>query len=125
MALPTATNGLGFFEKAQWNNVSLYECALAEDPTCMVALKEEPAKTREIITTPMASYLRQSYLVYCWGKLKLNTPIGKRTFLAHFQRTQYRNYCALDGDRFDQTIPASFIKLIVAKLGSLNSEPPV
>lgn len=39
------------------DDVDLYEHALSEGNTCKVALKEEAKKTRQIITTPMASYL--------------------------------------------------------------------
>lgn len=43
----------------------LYNQSLLEGASCaFVALKEEAQKTREIITTPMPSYLRQCYLLY-------------------------------------------------------------
>lgn len=105
-----------------WTNVDLYQAALSEDRTAQVALKEEPTKTREVITTPMASYLRQSYLAYRWGKLKINSPMGSKSFLPVFQMKQWKYYLALDGDRFDQTIPASFVKRVIRELAAIDSD---
>lgn len=106
----------------RWNDTDLYKVACSYPNDCKVALKEEPTKTREVITTPMASYLRQSYLAYRWGKLKINSPIGSGSFMTKFQSIQYRYYCALDGDRFDQTVPAEFILDIISRLGALDDE---
>lgn len=106
----------------RWNDVDLYHVATQYPNVCQVALKEEPAKTREIITTPMASYLRQSYLAYRWGKPKINSPIGKRTFLQNFQQESFHHYLALDGDRFDQSIPKGFILEFVRRMGQLDPQ---
>jgi hypothetical protein len=86
-----------------------------------VALKEEAAKTREVITTPMDSYLRQSYLSYCWGRPNLNSPIGKSTWLSDFQVTAYKWYGAIDGSRFDHCVPKWFVTYILYRLGRLDS----
>lgn len=76
--------------------VDLYKEALKEGNTCKVALKEESKKTRQIITTPMASYLRQCYLVYRWGRLRGDTPISEASWLGRFQKRQYAWYgCAV------------------------------
>lgn len=50
-----------------------------------VAFNEEPQKTREIITSPMPSHLRQSYLLYIWGKRPLNSPKSKGSWISHFE----------------------------------------
>ncbi|KAI3417139.1 hypothetical protein GPALN_015079 [Globodera pallida] len=42
----------------------MYAVAVAEPNRAVVARKEEPTKTRLVITTPMASYLRQNYIDY-------------------------------------------------------------
>lgn len=86
--------------------LKMYSVALKSGNVCNVALKEEAAKTREIITTPMASYLRQSYLLYRWGKPRhLDSPIASSAWLSKFNSTLYSWYGAIDGDRFDHTVP--------------------
>lgn len=100
----------------------LYARALKEKKICNVALKEEPAKTREVITTPMSSYLRQSYLMYRWGKPRIPSPISTGSWLADFEARTPRWYGSIDGEKFDQTVPKEFIIGIVRRLGSLDSE---
>ncbi|UHK03145.1 MAG: RNA-dependent RNA polymerase [Sanya orius sauteri totivirus 1] len=103
-------------------DVDLYEQALLESQTAKVALKEEPTKTRAVITTPMASYIRQCYLLYRWGKPKINSPIGKSNWLSEFQKVNYAFYGCIDGDKFDQTIPKSFIVNFIDRMGKLDEE---
>lgn len=105
-------------------DVDLYQEALAQGEDAKVALKEEATKTRPVITTSMASYLRQSYLAYRWGKPHFNSPIASSTWLPLFQSNPYSWYGCLDGDRFDQTVPGWVIKYIIAKLGQLGAECP-
>lgn len=100
----------------------LYAQALKERVTSTIALKEEPAKTREIITTTMASYLRQSYLMYRRGPPRIPSPISSSTWLGKFERAAPSWYGSIDGERFDHCIPAQFIIGIVNRLGKLDSE---
>ncbi|BAU58962.1 RdRp [Camponotus nipponicus virus] len=100
----------------------LYERAKEERTTSTIALKEEPAKTREIITTSMASYLRQSYLMYRWGKPKIPSPISVGTWLGRFERASPKWFGSIDGERFDHCIPKEFIMGIVARLGELDEQ---
>lgn len=105
------------------DNVNLYYAAMARTPNlAKVALKEESTKTREIITTPMASYLRQSYLAYLWGRPPLDSPIGRRAWLRTFQSQRFRWYAAIDGKNFDHHVPFWFISLILSKLGTVSPE---
>lgn len=102
---------------------ALYQRAIASGNVCNVALKEEASKTREVITTPMASYLRQSYLLYRWGKPRhLQSPIASSAWLRNFNATLYKWYGAIDGDRFDHTVPKWFIIEVINRLGQLNDE---
>lgn len=102
---------------------NLYQQALEEGRLCAsVALKEEAQKTREIITTPMPSYLRQCYLLYRWGKPNLNSPISSGGWVGHFERVLPNWYGCLDGEKFDQTIPAWFVLDVVDRLGNLDAE---
>lgn len=99
----------------------IYSRALSLGNMCNVALKEEASKTREIITTPMASYLRQSYLLYRWGKPRhLQSPIASGNWLAKFNSTKYSIYGAIDGDRFDHTVPKWFILKVIDHLGNID-----
>lgn len=102
--------------------IDLYEEALKCRTTSTIALKEEPAKTREIITTTMASYLRQSYLMYRWGKPRIPSPISQSTWQGKFERMEPTWFGSIDGERFDHCIPKEFITGIVRRLGSLDEE---
>lgn len=103
---------------------NLYKHSKEEDTlaSATVALKEEAQKTREIITTPMPSYLRQCYLLYRWGKPNLNSPISSGRWVGHFERISPNWYGCLDGDKFDQTIPAWFVLDVINRLGNLDAE---
>lgn len=101
----------------------VYASAVNTGNICKVALKEEASKTREIITTPMASYLRQSYLLYRWGKPRhIHSPIASGGWLGVFNDTLYKWYGAVDGDRFDHTVPKWFILSVIDHLGNIDSE---
>lgn len=101
----------------------LYQQALLQDiGYAGVALKEEAQKTREIITTPMPSYMRQSYLLYRWGKPPINSPISSGAWVSHFEKISPAWYGCLDGEKFDQTIPAWFVLTVVDRLGNLDNE---
>lgn len=104
------------------DDVDLWSEAKRESTTCKVALKEEPHKTRPVITTPMASYLRQSYLMFRWGKPKINSPIGKGNWLKEFQNYNYSWYGCLDGERFDHLFAFEDVYYFVNMLGNLDSE---
>lgn len=104
------------------HGVDLYEEALKGDNTCKVALKEEPTKTRAVITTPMASYLRQSYLQYRRGVPRINSPIGAGDWLGNFQNQNYAWYGCLDGDKFDQSIPKSVVIKFIRAFGDVDDE---
>lgn len=103
-------------------DVDLYEHALLEDPDCVVALKEEAAKTRQIITTPMASYIRQSYLMYLWGRLPDWSPLSSSRWVTKFQATSYKWYGCADAERFDHSVGIDTVEYILRKLGSYNHE---
>lgn len=104
------------------DDYDLYKQALSERTTSTIALKEEPAKTREIITTTMASYLRQSYLMYRWGSPRIPSPISSSTWLAKFGMMEPAWFGSIDGERFDHSIPKEFITGIVSRLGELDEE---
>jgi len=103
-----------------WNDTAdPYRDALAHDPdVAKVALKEEATKTREIITTPMASYLRQAYLAWLWGRPPVKSPIGSQAWLPAFQAKKYKWYAAIDGKNFDHHIPLWFIESVLGHMGA-------
>lgn len=104
------------------DDYDLYEMAKKERVTSVIALKEEPAKTREIITTTMASYLRQSYLMYRWGKPRIPSPISDSGWMGKFERKAPRWYGSIDGERFDHCVPKEFIYGVLRRLGKLDGE---
>lgn len=103
-------------------NHDLYKQAKKEKRTASIALKEEAQKTRAVITTPMDSYLRQSYLLYRWGKPDLPSPISSGSWITWFERQSPYWYGCVDGDKFDQTIPAWFVYNVIERLGKLDDE---
>lgn len=104
------------------SEIDLYAAAIAEPEVCMVALKEEEKKTREIITTPMASYLRQSYLAYRWNRLPGDSPLSNPSWLGAFQSTQYSWYGCADAERFDHSVTKEMVKYVVRKMGGIDEE---
>lgn len=104
------------------NDVDLYKESLKASQICNVALKEEAAKTREVITTPMSSYLRQSYLLYRWGKPDLSSPISNNRWLIDYQNRVFNWYGSIDGSRFDQSVPSWVIKDIINRLGDKDDD---
>lgn len=100
----------------------LYEESLKIDGPATVALKEEAQKTREIIATPLPSYLRQCYLLYRWGKPQLPSPISSASWIANFEETCAPWYGCVDGEHFDQSVPAWFVLEVIDRLGGLDQE---
>lgn len=101
---------------------SLYNKSLDTRNDALIALKEEAPKTREIIATPMPSYLRQNYLLYRWGKPNLPSPISSRKWVSQFEQVNPLWYGCIDGEKFDQTVPKWFVMEIINRLGNLDAE---
>lgn len=87
-----------------------------------VALKEETQKTREIITTPLHSYVRQTYLLYRRGKVPIPSPISSPKWLPTFEGRAYNWYGCVDGERFDHSVPKEAIIELIQRLGELDAE---
>lgn len=100
----------------------LYGEAIRTTNIAHVALKEEPQKTRAIITTPLPSYMRQCYLMYRWGKPRLPSPISSGDWLPTFEATSALWYGCIDGEKFDHTIPRDVIIEVIDALGGLDEE---
>lgn len=91
------------------NNVDSYTRALAEENVAHVALKEE-VKTRTVITTPMASYLRQSYLWFYLGKPKfLRSTLANSTLTNELINSNSKYYICVDASQFDHCISKEFV----------------
>lgn len=100
----------------------VYSQALKEPNVAAVALKEE-TKTRLVITTPMASYLRQSYILYRMGTPTfLNSTLVSPLILNEFASSVGYNYVCIDASRFDQNFPKwaviMFLRIIERSLPS-------
>lgn len=97
---------------------NIYEMSLAGRQVASVALKEEATKTREIISTPLSSYIRQCYLLFRRsGKPPVNSPISSPTWLSDFFSKTYAWYGSVDGDRFDHHVPKWVVLRFVRCLG--------
>ncbi|UHK03000.1 MAG: RNA-dependent RNA polymerase [Hangzhou totivirus 10] len=87
-----------------------------------IALKEEAQKTREIITTPISSYLRQTYLMYLLGKPPVPSPISSPNWLPTFELGDHHWYGCIDGERFDHSVPKEAILTLIDTLGNISDE---
>lgn len=94
----------------------LYTEAMKLPNIAHAALKEEPTKTRLVITTPMSSYLRQAYIMYLFGTPELRSPIYSNNELRLLNGYRYACYASIDARRFDHQIPFWFIRLVMKKL---------
>lgn len=103
-------------------DADLYLESLKESDVYTVALKEEATKTREVIGTPMSSYLRQCYLLYKFSKIPINSPISNNSCLSGLLYSGAPWYGSVDGDRFDHTIPLSVVISVIDALGKADSE---
>lgn len=117
-AFSRATGATGDLKRS----FDLYNHSLAQPNIAKVALKEQPDKTRTVITTPMASYLRQSYLLYRRIKPPLQSPAYSRSWARNFEASAYSWMGCVDGDSFDQCIPKSFIVEFIRRLGDIDDE---
>lgn len=95
----------------------VYSNALAEGNNAAVALKEE-AKTRTIITTPMASYLRQSYVLYLLGSPSfLSSTMANRGVYNSIRFISGSTYLCIDASRFDHSVSKQFMKFFWKLIG--------
>lgn len=101
---------------------SMYAEAMKEENVAKVALKEE-SKTRMVITTPMASYLRQCYLLHVLGKPHfLKSTLTSQDYLEQMTQSTAYNYICIDASRFDQNFPKWFIVYILERFAKLAAE---
>lgn len=82
----------------------------------IAALKEEPNKTRLVITTPMRSYLRQCYFMYVMGFPKIKSPICDDMAAFRPSVTTADFYISIDASKFDQQIPFWFVRAVFAQV---------
>ncbi|UHR49849.1 MAG: RNA-dependent RNA polymerase [Fushun totivirus 5] len=120
-------NKWGFGIINLFNGTNPYESAVTHksSDTAVVALKEE-SKTRLIISTPMSSYLRQSYLSYVLGPMSgLNSTLFDKNIVTRFFNS-VTEYVALDASSFDQNIPkwfvSSFFEILLLHVSQLQGD---
>lgn len=104
------------------DNIDLYAMAMAHDGPAQVALKEEANKTRQVITTPMPSYLRQGYLAYRYGRPPIPSPLAGRDYEYELETRRPSWWGCIDGQRFDHDVPADFVKQVIRMMGELDDE---
>lgn len=100
----------------------LYALAKSMGEKGTIALKEEPAKTREVIATSMPSYLRQGYLLWRNGNPDIPSPATNPYYLTEFELENCSWYGCIDGERFDHTIPISAVEKLLIRLGEVDDE---
>lgn len=87
----------------------LYKEAQIEGNVARVALKEE-VKTRTVITTPMASYLRQCYMLYRLGKpMFLQSTLVSKKYTSQILTNTKNQFICIDASRFDHTVSKAFV----------------
>lgn len=98
------------------NGKDVYVEACKMKPIARVALKEE-SKTRTVITTPMASYLRQCYLLYVLGNPTfLDSTIGSTEHVQVLAPYRYAYYICVDASKFDHCVSKQFIIMLFTAL---------
>nr|QHA33712.1 RdRp [Embera virus] len=98
----------GFMNLSQGKKI--YDEALKMPCVARVALKEE-AKTRTVITTPMASYLRQCYMLYIFGDPDfLDSTVGSTHHVQMLAPTRSPYYICVDASKFDHCVSKRFIR---------------
>lgn len=100
----------------------LYSKSLSYPNVAKVALKEQPDKTRVVITTPMPSYLRQSFLLYKRKTPPIASPAYNKSWSRTFEARSFPWMGCIDGDSFDQCVPADFVIEVIRRLGDLDDE---
>lgn len=88
----------------------VYDVANSYRNVAQVALKEE-VKTRTVITTPMGSYLRQSYLLYLLGDPKfLKSTLSDPVIVERDVVLKPSNYyVCIDASQFDHCVSKDFM----------------
>lgn len=85
-----------------------------------VALKEE-AKTRLVITTPMDSYLRQSYILYILGKTDfLKSTITNGSIMDEPMKLRWPHCVCIDASKFDHCVTKEFMISFWTRLSDLT-----
>lgn len=87
----------------------VYKEAQKNKNIARVALKEE-SKTRLVITTPMDSYLRQSYMMYLLEKTNfLNSTITTGSILDVPMAKRWPSSVCIDASKFDHCVTKKFM----------------
>lgn len=131
VVLPDSTtkvrNKWGFGIASLFQGKNPYDVAVSNPNhnIASVALKEE-TKTRLIISTPMSSYLRQSYILYALGPMKhLSSTLFDKQIVTNFFNN-ITDYVALDASSFDQNIPkwffTSFFSILKQSIMSMQGD---
>lgn len=116
----TVDNGVKIKDRSKWGwfmskiakTSEIYaSCVKEESGYAGVALKEEK-KTRIIITTPMSSYIRQSYILYVLGRPSfLKSTIADESITERITGCCYKYFLCIDASKFDHSISKDFVIL--------------
>lgn len=98
------------------NGEDIYQASLSEGNDAQVALKEE-AKTRCVITTPQASYLRQCYILYRLGKPKfLRSTLSNPGLVTELSRSRKDHFICIDSSSFDHSVSKNWILSVLQRI---------
>lgn len=96
----------------------LYSVALGEGNDAQVALKEE-VKTRCVITTPQASYLRQCYILYRLGNPTfLRSTLANPKLVSELATSRRDHFICIDSSSFDHSVTKKWILSVFDRLVS-------
>lgn len=111
----TVRNKWGYAIGTSMKGEDIYQSCLQNQTRAAVALKEE-VKTRTIISTPLASYLRQSYIYDVLGNIpNLQSPINSPNITQNFF-LNIGKYLCLDASKFDNNISFEMIRTFFEKI---------
>ncbi|ASU43979.1 RdRp [Australian Anopheles totivirus] len=94
----------------------LYQVGLDEGNNAQVALKEE-AKTRCVITTPQASYLRQCYMLYRFGNPSfLRSTLSSPHLVSELSRSRKDHFICIDSSSFDHSVSKKWVLSVLQRM---------
>lgn len=102
-----------------WGSISswYWNGAADRDNIFPVAIKEEAGKTRLVVSAPMRSYLRQSFLLHVCGLPNIMSTINAPVEETGLVNRRNKWYGGVDASKFDHNFPLWIVRRFFSGLG--------